>query len=477
MSKTRDIADINSSTNTAVGEDALENNTASNNTAVGYQAGYAATTEGSSVYVGYQAGVAANGLFNTFVGAESGHDVTSGVVNTFVGYDSGSAVTTGNKNVIIGNYNGNEGGLDIRTSSNNIVLSDGDGNPRQVIDSSGKVGIGETSPVTNLDVVTTSSGTKARIRSNTTSSPSAGLELCRGTTSTFGADAYTDFLIENINGGHLTFSDGTSGTTSERMRLTSDGSLIVGGTVYEGSTTSNASSGFMNTNGFISANVTNDYGMQINRTGTDGKLFNFRKNGSDAGSIGSRSGSGLFINSQSADLALSRGGNERLYMGNTTFYPVFDNSFDLGSSGNRFDDIYATNGTIQTSDFNEKQDIASLTATEMLVGERLSGLFKTFRWKDSVASNPNARTHTGTIAQDVQAAFTAEGLDAGDYSLFISTTWFVDAEGNEVEEGTEGAVSKTRMGIRYPELLCFVSAYNEQRFASIEARLDALEAV
>ena len=39
-------------------------------------------------------------------------------------------MTTGSKNTILGSYNGNQGGLDIRTSSNNIVLSDGDGNPR-----------------------------------------------------------------------------------------------------------------------------------------------------------------------------------------------------------------------------------------------------------------------------------------------------------------------------------------------------------
>ena len=202
-----------------------------------------------------------------------------------------------------------------------------------------------------------------------------------------------------------------------------------------------------------------------------------------------------------------------------------DNVMDLGGSSVRWDDVYATNGTIQTSDFNEKQDIASLTATEMLVGKRISTLFNTFRWKDSVAENgDNARTHTGVIAQDVQAAFTAEGLDAGDYALFISSTWWetqtevpaveaveaveavtettTDEDGNEVvtviteaveaveakdaytrtdtydteAEAPEGATSKTRMGIRYPELLSFVAAYNEQRFASIEARLTALEA-
>ena len=41
-------------------------------------------------------------------------------------------------------YNGNQGGLDIRTSSNNIVLSDGDGNPRGIFDGSGNFLVGAT---------------------------------------------------------------------------------------------------------------------------------------------------------------------------------------------------------------------------------------------------------------------------------------------------------------------------------------------
>ena len=49
-------------------------------------------------------------------------------------------------------------------------------------------------------------------------------------------------------------------------------------------------------------------------------------------------------------------------------------------------------------------------------------------------------------------------------------------DGYTEAEAPEGATSKTRLGIRYPELLSFVAAYNEQRFASIEARLTALEA-
>ena len=43
------------------------------------------------------------------------------------------------------------------------------------------------------------------------------------------------------------------------------------------------------------------------------------------------------------------------------------------------------------------------------------------------------------------------------------------------DEAPEGATQKTRLGIRYPELLAFVGAATEQRLTSIEARLTALE--
>ena len=56
------------------------------------------------------------------------------------------------KNTIIGSYNGNQGSLDIRTSSNNIVLSDGDGNPRVIVNSSGNVGVGTSTPGYKLEV-------------------------------------------------------------------------------------------------------------------------------------------------------------------------------------------------------------------------------------------------------------------------------------------------------------------------------------
>jgi hypothetical protein len=128
--------------NTAVGGSALQNNTtASRNTVIGYTAGFTNQTGERNTFVGALAGYTSNvngAAYNLAVGYEAGYSLTTGLQNTFVGgLDSGYYVTTGSKNTILGNYTGNQGSLDIRTSSNYIVLSDGDGNPRLFLSTAG----------------------------------------------------------------------------------------------------------------------------------------------------------------------------------------------------------------------------------------------------------------------------------------------------------------------------------------------------
>jgi hypothetical protein len=127
------------SNNTGVGAQALNlNTTASNNTAVGYQAGYSNTTGSENTFVGQGAGYAnTTGVNNACFGRDSGSGLTTGLSNTFIGRSAGETVTTGTKNTILGRYTGNQGSLDIRTSSNYIVLSDGDGNPRMYFTNQG----------------------------------------------------------------------------------------------------------------------------------------------------------------------------------------------------------------------------------------------------------------------------------------------------------------------------------------------------
>jgi hypothetical protein len=155
------FANTTGANNTAVGRSALESNTtASDNTALGYQAAYSNTTGAGITAIGKGAAFAVTGNYNTIMGWRTGEAITSGTDNTFVGAlagalstgsqntfiggpisgvsnGTGAAMTTGSKNCIIGRYNGNQGGLDIRTQNNYIVLSDGDANIRQYTNPNG----------------------------------------------------------------------------------------------------------------------------------------------------------------------------------------------------------------------------------------------------------------------------------------------------------------------------------------------------
>ena len=312
------------------------------------------------------------------------------------------------------------------------------------------------------------------------------------------------YLSGGVKGNNLTFSGNGS---AEHARVDTSGNLLVGTTSSTSGITATSGSSFVYrpagelTVARQGSGVTSPVAI-FNQTGDDGQILDLRKNGTTVGSIGTVAGDivigtgacGIrFHNGTPAiqprnsngnanndaidiglagnrfkDLYLSGGVNigdaktvghgaislkyDLVYMTAGVISPSNsdgtdnDNAIDLGKSSARFDDIFATNGTIQTSDRNEKQDIEDLTEAEERVAIAAKGLLKKFRWKSAVEDKgDDARIHFGIIAQDLQDAFEAEGLDAGRYGMFISTTW-TDEDGEE----------QTRMGVRYSELLAFI---------------------
>ena len=65
----------------------------------------------------------------------------------------------------------------------------------------------------------------------------------------------------------------------------------------------------------------------------------------------------------------------------TAVAPGADNVMSMGTSGYRWTTVYATTGTINTSDANQKTEIADLTSAELAVAKRINdqpGLIETF---------------------------------------------------------------------------------------------------
>jgi len=180
--------------------------------------------------------------------------------------------------------------------------------------------------------------------------------------------------------------------------------------------------------------------------------------------------SSVYLTDTSTTIAFDVSSTRLMQVVAASLAPGQDNNKTLGTAALRWSTVYAATGTINTSDENSKQDIAELDEAERRVAVAIKGLIKKFRFKDAVAEKgAAARIHVGVIAQEVQTAFAAEGLDASRYGLFCSDTWWEKEEMVErngisrmevvtVETPTEGYTERTRLGVRYEELLAFVIA-------------------
>lgn len=126
---------------------------------------------------------------------------------------------------------------------------------------------------------------------------------------------------------------------------------------------------------------------------------------------------------------------EQYIMGTGAFRPALDNARDLGSASFRFDDVFATNGVIQTSDRREKENIL---ASNYGLDEVLKLNPVTYYWKNK---SDNGRK-LGLIAQEVATLVP------------------------EVVNGLtkEGKIGDNRLGMNYGELVpVLINAIKEQQ--------------
>lgn len=162
---------------------------------------------------------------------------------------------------------------------------------------------------------------------------------------------------------------------------------------------------------------------------------------------------------------------------NVWFMPNLDNKINLGGGSNRWKQLIAGTTTISTSDERLKTSIASIPDAVLDAWEDMD--WRQFQFCDAVAEKgvEKARLHTGLIAQHIDEAFKAHGLDASRYGLFCWDAWEAtpeerDEQGNVTQEARPAGDAYS---LRYEEALCMEAAYQRRRADRAEARISALE--
>ena len=118
--------------------------------------------------------------------------------------------------------------------------------------------------------------------------------------------------------------------------------------------------------------------------------------------------------------------------GNTK--PATDNSYDIGTSSFRWDDVYATNGIIQTSDERMKTNIAVSSLGLNFINQLnpVEYKWKDYSYKEKVSSIDEIedavfetktktfiRKHYGLIAQEVEQVLKNNGIKTKDFAPLI----------------------------------------------------------
>lgn len=187
--------------NTGIGFGVLNNNiSGANNTGIGYEPMFWITSGNNNVALGYH----------------SGYDVTTGSQNIFLGYNAGYGVTTGNYNTIIGSdVTGLAPGL-----SNTIILADGQGNQRLLINASGNAGLGTSTPQNKLEITQGTAGNSGLRFTNLTSASAAASSSGK----VLSVNATGDVILEVAGSG------GGSGDGSETKVVSGSANVTVTGT-------------------------------------------------------------------------------------------------------------------------------------------------------------------------------------------------------------------------------------------------------
>jgi len=141
-------------------------------------------------------------------------------------------------------------------------------------------------------------------------------------------------------------------------------------------------------------------------------------------------------------------------------FPNLDDTHDCGKATRHWTDVYATNGTIQTSDIRAKYDLRPCDFGLEFVEQLEPIVFK---------RTGGVRDHYGFGAQDIEAMLSSMGRSTKEFGGFIKS---------EIQDDDGNPTGEVKYGLRYEEFIApMVKAIQELSAANkaLEARVAALE--
>ena len=202
--------------------------------------------------------------------------------------------------------------------------------------------------------------------------------------------------------------------------------------------------------GFIYATQDGAAPIDLNRKNSVGKILTLRQDDTEFGQLASIATDNLMISCSSTNHA-------GLVFGTSEVLPVrdggfLDNSVKLGNASNRWTEIFATTGTINTSDEREKT-FSNIEDAEKQAALEIKANLRKFKFNEAIENKgDNARIHFGVSAQQVGQILQKHGLNPDAYGFYCFDEW----EQEQDDEGNVLMEAGNRYGVRYEELLAFI---------------------
>ncbi|QZE50981.1 tail fiber protein [Klebsiella phage vB_KpnS-VAC11] len=164
---------------------------------------------------------------------------------------------------------------------------------------------------------------------------------------------------------------------------------------------------------------------------------------------------------------------------NGTLTPLADNTYDIGCGSGRVRNIFAANGTINTSDARLKNDVRAMSDPETEAAKAIAKEIGLWTWKEQADMN-DVREHCGLTVQRAIEIMESFGLDPFKYGFICYDKWdeqtVVSEYGPANEDGSENPIYKTipagdRYSFRLEELNLFIAKGFEARLSALEDKL------